>query len=1004
MNPFFNKRSIILDVFRIIFCDYLKNILTPSIFIEIFLSIFYSGHVLFLIASKFPQKLTSFSDRIIGIATLTEVDISSRIKLYATLLVSFPIFFILFLYLIKKLKEKSIQYKVSDVYTLFLTSGIFSFFYTILYALSGNFTFPMLGYLTALQIFAVFYLLAQKFLKLHSIENKTYLPLIVLFGIAILLPIEKYVINSSYLFSTRLISLIIGLILSTIFIHLYRHIIQKFNKKHTYKIVTFTLYPIFLFITIPLLSTETYFVLNSRLIHGWGTKQIQLFYGLIFLIVYLLSFRYANQKASLKKWNFSSIQFIFNYYAPIFILVLMLSGSWTSVLNFESNESSETGNNIVAVQQFLSYNKLPIIETFPPHLFSDIIGQLIYIGLHGYSIESPFDMLVYFIGTGWIFPTMIFFYFLLKKVAPPYFALFLIVLMPIPEEIILSYYGVGYIGLLYFISSSFYKNKRETLLKWIAYWMIIFGLLLYRVDLGVTVALVSWCILIILFILVRWIFSIKLFFQSAIVSIMGILVLFVGLCFLRDINPIERLQMIRSILSLEGQSNTLSSMLILYSPGFFLTYFVIPISMFVLFIYEIRKLFSIRSTKIQTVILILLFFQVFYFVTFTRALLRHGWIEQQIQFLFSTSGIVCILISFTFFKLKKNMQIFISILSLLFVYITIQSIFNKVPSISTSILSKGHAGYAKLPSLQPTTSRISRVNFKANQANEFQNFQKLIDLTLSKEETFLIFHNKDFLYAATNRIMPTYMGQVPMGYSCESCQKHYLKEIQKFKAPLLIFEHSTRTGWDEMDGVPNSLRAYRIAEYMYTNYEPLGDFDNYFIWVQKTKKQEFLDKLSNAKQNNVQIEYKLRINKPIPQYFSIGKLAYIWANFDKTLSNSEMPTQAVIHSGGSRMLHINAHEKRKFQIQDPIQKETGNYIYLRAISNSDSDSELILSYSENDEFDKNFSIYLQKNKHPQRYLIRVSSQWKWMNRPIQQIQLESKSDIQILELSILKGD
>ncbi|MCP5496470.1 MAG: hypothetical protein H7A23_18140 [Leptospiraceae bacterium] len=995
--------------------EYLKLSLVRKHLLEIILTIFYSSLILVKILSQSSIELTSFPDRIIGIATLSGVDISARIKIYAILLVSFPISFVAIFYSIGKFKNLTIKYNASANYRLFIISGFFIIFYSLCYGLIGDLKFHYLGYLFAIQVYSIVSAFFIRWLPSKGwTQNQKgmYLTLSLFFSVLILIFSQKMNISKPTHFSAYFGSFFVSIIVSSLFLYLYVHLLNFIyrNWSNTFKVTMFTLFPLFFLLFAPVFSAELYYILNSRSITNYSSKNTQNAYVLCIFLLFLVSHGYSYLKCAYQnKWNFKPIKFFYNAYAPLFILLLMISFSWIGTADYYIDEGTELGNRIVAVQQFYSYNKLPIIQTFPPHLFADIFGSFVYTLLSGYSQGKMLDMLVYsFHGQPvWIFPSVILFYFLFKKFVPVYFALFFVILLPHYESLLSSYYGMGFAGILYVSSNFFYKKKKVSLAKWMLFWLLLFGLFLCRIDLGVGVFLTVLCLFALMWFFNKWNFSLLTLFRSIVYTTLTIVLFFSSLCLLYGINPVERIMMIRSIMSLEGQSNSYTLLFTSYTPGFFITYFVLPIFVFLLFVVKVREYLLISSYKKETLILTTLFLCIFYFVSFTRALLRHGWFEQQIQFIFSTSFFAILSGSITFTQLKKEVKYFITLVLLLLFFAIFYISFGNIgiPNVNDTIFMRGYKAIVNLPILEKQNQPIQRIHLKIKGLNHFENFKKLLDLTLSKEETFLIFHNKDFLYAITDRLMPTYFGQVPMGYSSDKMQNYYLKEIQNIKAPLLIFEHYPQSIWDNADDVPNPIRAYRLAEYFYTKYEPFLYVDNYFIWVEKSRKNEFLEKVKPYLKDspfNSEVQNELVFFKPqeISQQFSIGKLPYVWANYDSAIKKKNLPLLESLQKVESPVMQG---EEKSFFVKKKIDKSSGNYIFIQALA--PEGGSLDITYSESNATLKDkFTFHLVKSKNYVKYLIRVSSQWSWMTKSISSIQLKPNSNIRIKELSIRKGD
>ncbi|CAG7647668.1 hypothetical protein PAESOLCIP111_05426 [Paenibacillus solanacearum] len=322
--------------------------------------------------------------------------------------------------------------------------------------------------------------------------------------------------------------------------------------------------------------------------------------------------------------------------------------------------------------------------------------------------------------------------------------------------------------------------------------------------------------------------------------------------------------------------------------------------------------------------------------------------------------------------------------------------------------------------------------------------------------------------------------------------------------------------------MPNEIRSYRIAEFIYKNYRPFGNINNYQIWISNDSQYRFM--LDNEKENQKKIQYKnnnqfvtnnltftnndqalilttngkdphissflnlddiiinegrnyflklkynsnisgnvqvffsiddkqfneedsiyvpiikstnlndlyiplpkleghkisnIRIDPPdgskieindislvaknnsvipiksVSQQFDLKKLPFIWANYDDN--------QAALKSKDLFRLLIDQQELTPNQVLSlaitPIDdKETGNYLYLRLQSSKDAQVKII--YGEGSEI----SFDVQASSNYQDYIVRISSQWEWMEKQIQTINIISNQNIKIEKLTIKKGD
>ena len=995
---------------RLLTLEYIKETFKRENYSEIFYSIVYSIFTLTRLTKYTSNKLTTFPDRIIGHATLFGVDISARVRLFVFSLLFFSICFIFYNFLIQKFKKFCDEKKSKYAYNFFGLSTTFIAFYLFGYGLNGDLKISNIGFLFSSVLYAIifslFFGIFPKFGWTKSL-NHLYFTLSLFLAMPIFLFAFKYKILSQEIhWRANTLSLFFSFAISSVFVFGYLRLVQLFYKNwyHTFRITISTMLPVFSLIAFPFIGVEFYYILNSRSVFGWGSKEIQNVYiGLLFLLFvinHILTILKI-QKSKTYKWNpFSTL---YNKYAFILICIFLLSMRWSGTGKIQF-EDSEWGNSTIAIQQFYNFNKTPLISSFPPHLLSDIFGPMFFSILSGYESKFPNDAQVYFnYGLGWLFPAVLIFYFVLKRYSSSYFALLFVFLVPAIEIWINAYYAIGFLGILYFTSKRFY-NQKNNLSNWILFWLVLFLLFLYRIDLGVATSLTLFSILFLVYWFEKCKFSLKTFLISFLYSFVLVATVYILLCVKDGVDFIFRIKMIFDIMALEGQSNVLSYLYTNYSIGFYLTYFIVPISIFIFLLFQVRAFLINKSLSLNRIQITILFFSVFYFATFVRALFRHGWLEQKIEFIFSTGFIVFFSQYFGKPNLKMPEKNILSIISLAIIILFIQFVFNlNYYSLNATLFIEGYTAIGNFPKLKPVSERIERI--KSNK-KEFKNFLGLLDLTLTKEETFLIFNNKDQLYFLSNRLMPTYMGQVPLGYSSDSMQKNYLREIENIKAPLLVFEHAIVNGWDGMDGVPNTIRAYRIAEYFYLNYEPFVYADNNFVWVQKSRKEELYKKIEPFIQTSSSptLEYVFTLPNPQPQKYAIGMLPFIWANYDKSIQKNGIPQKLIQVALSETGEPIVAAQEKIFSIEIDWDKKEGNYLYLDLISNTGGALELSYSESLESSFDNSATFLLQSSGQREKYLIRMSSFRTWMQKPVRRIKIQTTEPIQLMEIRVTKGD
>jgi len=127
---------------------------------------------------------------------------------------------------------------------------------------------------------------------------------------------------------------------------------------------------------------------------------------------------------------------------------------------------------------------------------------------------------------------------------------------------------------------------------------------------------------------------------------------------------------------------------------------------------------------------------------------------------------------------------------------------------------------------QPGEKRVGWVE------SRHQPFVELLDRSLGPGQTFYDFTNSPLLYALADREYPIWV--IPnLIQTGERMQAEVIAELDRWREddrlPLVLFKQGHRF-WDTADGVPNEIRSYRIAEWIYRHYTPWQRAGDYEVW------------------------------------------------------------------------------------------------------------------------------------------------------------------------------
>ncbi len=107
---------------------------------------------------------------------------------------------------------------------------------------------------------------------------------------------------------------------------------------------------------------------------------------------------------------------------------------------------------------------------------------------------------------------------------------------------------------------------------------------------------------------------------------------------------------------------------------------------------------------------------------------------------------------------------------------------------------------------------------------------------LNTNQTFYDFTNSPLLYALVDRKAPNYLFET-LYHSSDTTQIYVLTELEQLRdqhrLPFVLFRYSGLGTMENVDGVNTVLRSYRVAEYIYENYQPCVRIGGYDIWVEQ---------------------------------------------------------------------------------------------------------------------------------------------------------------------------
>lgn len=928
-----------------------------SVFISFFLLVEFSKTVNF--------NLTTFSTLYIGEATAYGVDVGLRIKWMYRLLFTASFLFFTFFYFLKLIFRniKPALIKKEEL-VLMSVSGI---------VLS---VMQVFGTDSTHLLSAIFYLF---FLKLLLVVLENYFPvklklanasgifsLSVSFSFLLLFAFIILSGNSGIVYKNYSTILIIGTVLMLLYYYIMLVLFNKSIRKITGFLLPLSSIPFLLFFSI-----EAYFYLKLK------HHSIIDYKGLFYLLFIVFTFAIYVCLVFLKKKSFPNKRISYRYIIPSLLFAYVFLTKYYPVVENVPDlfEPSNLANGLMKVFEF---GQIPVVDFMSSHMLSEQWFGYIYSALFGFKSDLSFLSYSFFNDLIYV---VIIYYIIYKTFNKSVFALVFIFLFPLVHQVFFHAVIIGIVP-LFFMKQFITKNST---INTFAILMLMSFMLIWRIDTGVVAIIATTFCAAILFYVSPLKLPIKTLFRGLLLYTGAIGVLVGAACLLRSPEIIvNRIQ--NAIHYIVGSQAHGYKSLVYYTHQFYIYHIILPlIAMFVLF-YAIHLLNKKHKESLFTkgyVLVVAIFLFLMFFGNIQRGLVRHGFAELNEEFLISVfHAAVAMFITYQFNnknKLKK-FTVFYSVTFVLFIglkyfsfqipKIQLEEAFtsNRFSDKELSFNNKVMVGRVK------TDSLFAKINYA--------DFKSFLDNHLTKEQTFLDFSNTPMLYYYCNRKSPGYFNQNLQNSIDDYLQLQLLKEVDTNKSPIIVFSSYPPSINDAMDNIPNVMRHYLVAEYIFKNYQPICVLNNKSIWgiptLVNTSDSIFTKdtlclqpKSYNYKLIAEYIGYHFTTNKPkdVTTLFSISA-----KKLDTTNNSFVLPVPNNILQNHHCFLAI---EFNKAKIKEP---------YSLNVQLIDTCGKYCGSFS-----------FERSDRVSNRYFLRLSNHYLWHIKNISKIQVSFDADIKSFE-------
>lgn len=666
----------------------------------------------------------------------------------------------------------------------------------------------------------------------------------------------------------------------------------------------------------------------------------------------------------------------------------------------------ELGNASVSADTILN-GKLPVIDYFSAHALSDVWTRILYCITHSDIkgiFANPYGGLSNCIA-------MIFLFLVLKKLFNCDIAALLLFLFPFDITGI-KVSSMCFISVVMFIYILDKNNIKQYIFFWLSVLTGAFTVYDEGINLGISCII---AFLIIMFIKKEKNKILKFILSGCIVGILSSTLYFIY-CGITGTGAFSRIEEWISVSAASSSSWATANFGDASSFAFLVSYFFIPVcAVSILFITVIKYMLYKKQTMLASLVIMFSITEILYI---TRSIVYHnlavcaGRTGVLLNFVHWTVSIFVIYI----LRNKQENKYLIGWVIVWSIVVIAEGalVTGQYPS-SESSLYNSAVQVSESVELKNDMSGIwnkERIIFD-DETDKFVNqFKKVFDLLLKKEETFLDFANITSLYVMTGRERPFYVGQSPSLLTDLYSQKCYINEISKYNIPLTILGTTDASYIQQMISIPHNIRYYKIAEYIYKKYRPLVLTGDFAIWCLNENYEKYknilnssglitenmgytfadygYDKADILQNENGETYYSY---KPYHQY-NLGNLSYIWANYDnynainnKKVLNLETDSENTCYFKGSQSVIC----------------DDGNYIAFRAINNFENNIQVTFTFEDSSDTCVRFEYSMDIIPGTNYYLIRVSQDYFWSKFNIDRIYINSEN-CAIDNLKILEGD
>ncbi len=551
-----------------------------------------------------------------------------------------------------------------------------------------------------------------------------------------------------------------------------------------------------------------------------------------------------------------------SYWYPIVITGISLLAGHPELQEYIGSDFFERANKAVSVNGFLSFGQIPTVETHAAHMGLDYLGGILWGLINGDAYAASFTSY-----TGiYLALTMLIFFYLLRRLIGADYAFVAALVLPVMETSHSAgdwFSHIAYLPVLVLV----WAIEKPGFRRYALFWASAAFSVLYRGDIGLALGVACVIVLLIHTVLQKKAAAYKLYFGSFGAVGGGMAAVLVVICLIKGINPLSRLWEFLQVTAMSNQDWAYTSLGATGNPGFAWTFLITPIAIigmtYVVLVRLWKKQVTVRGDH-----WIYFAFVIGYLINFPRTLVRHSLAENIPVYCLSMGMWALAMGVWLLWKdrapARRPGGVVLPAMLMLSLLIT-AVMFNGQFLYANNLFKKAHDNFENGAIIYPqlvrtngetyrakeVTWRVRRVVIPANMTTTAKTLGEALSEILDEDDTWLDFTNQSTLYALLNRRSPVFVNQSPGLLSGDFSQECFIEQIesQKEDVPVALLPNSGMLLGYNLDGVLNSLRYYRVAEYIYNNYVPYGSSAGFAIWVRPERLEEMMADAENAEED-----------------------------------------------------------------------------------------------------------------------------------------------------------